>query len=216
MIRIARSVEPSEWHVSPQLGARQERLIDVPRPRELLATVLVESSAAAVDGRLPMHWQPATNQPGHFRVVAQVPLAETTFDQLFNGRSGYRAQYYLSPEEGILFTRELVIGLATAIRAAHGRFPQMPEWHFVETSIHAPHSKVWVFDDQCAFDEAAKDTLNPPRWVASERTRGRRAPLPSHLLLDIKGAFVVPGTDDMWIDDFKLDHACDLFGCGFS
>ena len=75
---------------------------------------------------------------------------------------------------------------------------------------------LWVFDDQQAFDAAEENTLNPPRWVMSERSRGRRVPLPSHLMIDIKGTFIRPGTGDIWVDDFKLDRACDLFRYGFS
>jgi hypothetical protein len=216
MPRLARPVDSSEWAVSEQIGARRDRLLDVPATWDLLRTVVAESNAAALAGRLPVRWQESTDRPGFYRVVAQVPLAEATFDQFFNGRSGYRAQYYLSPEEGIIFNRELVVGLTSAMQAAHGQFPRLPDWHLVETSIRAPHSKVWVFDDQQAFDAAEENTLNPPRWVMSERSRGRRVPLPSHLMIDIKGAFIRPGTGDIWVDDFKLDRACDLFRYGFS
>jgi len=35
-------------------------------------------------------------------------------------------------------------------------------------------------------------------------------------MIDIKGTFIRPGTGDIWVDDFKLDRACDLFRYGFS
>jgi hypothetical protein len=44
-------------------------------------------------------------------------MAET-FDALFNGRSGYRAQYYLSCIEGIAFNATLVGALLDPLKIA--------------------------------------------------------------------------------------------------
>jgi hypothetical protein len=86
----------------------------------------------------------------------------------------------------------------------------------LSASLTAPHAKVWVFDDQEAFDGALPQTLNPERWVANGGNGGRRAPLPSHLCLDVKGAFLHPRTEELFIDESKLDRAWDLFRKGFA
>jgi hypothetical protein len=216
MARPERMVDPNEWKLADSLGPRRERLMNVPTPAELLGSVIAEGMTAAKETRLTITWQESCERPGHFRLWGNVPLTEATFDQLFNGRSGYRAQYYLSPEEGILYNRAIVSGLAPAIMAAFQLRPLHVDWTIVEQSLMAPHSKIWVFKEREAFDEAAPDTVNPSRWVENSATMGRRAPLPRHCCLDIKGAFINPSTGGLFIDDLKLERPCDIFQRGFS
>ena len=45
------------------------------------------------------------------RVNATIPVSQVLFDQLFNGRSGYRAQYCLSVKEGRQYNRAIVDAL---------------------------------------------------------------------------------------------------------
>jgi hypothetical protein len=216
MARLERVVDRNQWILAEALGPRRERLLNVPAPTDLLGSIVAESMTAAEDNRLTIAWQESCERLGHFRLVGQVPLTETNFDQLFNGRSGYRAQYYLSPEEGVLYNRAIISGLAPAIRAAFELRPLQVDWALVEQSVAAPHSKIWVFREREAFEEAAPDTLNPRRWVENSATMGRRAPLPAHRCLDIKGAFVNPDTGALFIDDLKLERPCDIFQRGFS
>ena len=124
LTRLTRIVDETEWDVSDELGSeRAERLRSGPGLAELLNCVVSEATSAAHDGLIGLHWRQSDECPGYFRLVAQVPLGEATFDQLFNGRSGYRAQYYLSPEEGILFNRDLLNGLLPVLMTANERRP---------------------------------------------------------------------------------------------
>jgi len=84
----------------------------------------------------------------------------------------------------------------------------------VDSSWLAPHAKLWVAGDIQAFDEAQADTLNPERWVANGATRGRKAPLPVHGMIELKGTFIEPATSELFIDAAKLDRACDIFNRG--
>jgi len=208
-------VSTEEWCLSEALGERRERLLDVPQPESLLNHLIIESEDAARAGRITLRWEDSTDRPGYFRLVAQIPLNET-LDQFFNGRSGYRAQYYLSPEEGILYNRDTLDRLVPAIATAYEQQPLKIDWKLVEESVRAPHAKVWVFQETVAFDEATPNTLNPPRWVANGATRGRKAPLPSHRMIDVKGTFIQPGTNALFVDDLKLDRAWDLFKRGYT
>jgi hypothetical protein len=80
-----------------------------------------------------------------------------------------------------------------------------------------PHAKIWIVDDQAAFDGAVEGGLQPERWWSREgKKRGCRAPLPAHLMIDLKGAFIDPKTGAFWVDTCKEDRACDLYGKGFS
>lgn len=185
-------------------------------PDALLAEIFKQASEAAQTGRIRLCWQPSCESPGYFRAMAQVPLAETVFDQFFNGRSGYRAQYYLSPEEGVLYNRDVLQGLKTTLSSAYSKVTLPVSLDQVLRSLDGPHSKVWVFEEKAAFDNAAENSLNPPRWVENNGARGRRAPLPDHLMLDIKGAFIHPTSGTLFVDPLKLDRACDLFRKGYT
>jgi hypothetical protein len=122
---MVRAVEPRDWRLSQVLGrARMQRLSDVPRPSELLTSVVSDAASEAGERRVRLKWKDCDDLPGKYsQVVAQIPLSEGIFDQLINGRSGYRAQYYLSPEEGILFNRDLLDGLTPIIRSAYSQEP---------------------------------------------------------------------------------------------
>jgi hypothetical protein len=216
MMRVIRIVDPSIWRLSDALGERRSRLLNTPSPSELLQHTITQAIVASRKGLSQLDWQESCECRGYFRLVAQIPLSETTFDQLFNGRAGYRAQYYLSPEEGVLYNRDILSGLEPALRLAYLRQPLGVDFSLVEKSLRAPHSKIWVFGEQKAFDDAADNTLNPPRWVENDATRGRKAPLPKHFMIDVKGAFIHPASNDLFVDELKLDRACDLFRTGYT
>jgi hypothetical protein len=161
-------------------------------------------------------WKEADEAPGHFRLTAAVPISEGTFDLLFNGRSGYRAQYYLSPEEGVLYNRQIINGLLPVIRTAYDRSNLKVPFRLIEYSLHAPHAKIWVFEDRQAFNEVPEKILNPKRWVENGAQLGRRVPLPSHSTIDLKGAFVSPDMKNLYVDTLKLERPCDLHLKGYT
>jgi hypothetical protein len=214
--RSFRRVSIKDWPVSSVVDVRRQRILSGPDPLSLLSRVVSEAEAAAQAERITAKWQEASECPGYWRVVAQIPLSEPTFDEFFNGRSGYRAQYYLSPEEGILYNRATLDLVREAVLQACGRRGIGASPDLISASLTAPHAKGWVFEDQEAFDRALPQTLNPERWVTNSTDRGRRAPLPSHPCLDVKGAFIHPRTEELFIDESKLDRACDLFRKGYA
>ena len=218
MSRILRMVPREHWILGDKIASRHVRLLDVPTPDALLSEVLREATEAAYGGRICLIWQDSTDTDGQgfFRLEAFIPLSEQVFDQFFNGRSGYRAQYYLSPEEGILFNREVVQGLRESLQVAYARQPLQVELDLILTSIDGPHSKVWVSGNPSAFNSAPENSLNPDRWVKNNAILGRRAPLPDNPRLEFKGVFVHPVTGQFFVDELKLERACDLFSKGYS
>ena len=146
-----RMVGPQTWRLADALGRRLERLLDVPQPEDLIANVADQAREASSEQRTQLTWQESCDCPGYFRIVAQVPLKEITFDQFFNGRSGYRAQYYLSPEEGVLFNRSLIGGLEPVLKLAHSKRPLSVEFGLVEKSLRAPHSNTKSGSDHNFF-----------------------------------------------------------------
>lgn len=214
--RIIRMVERDTWCLSATLGERSTRLLDVPEPEQLIGHVIAEANDAAHKGGVQLDWEGSGERTGFSRLIAQVPLTETTFDQLWNGRSGYRAQYYLSPEEGILFNRDVLDGLLPAISVAYDKQPLTVAFNVVEQSLRAPHSKIWIFEETEAFNEAESETLNPERWVTNNATSGRKTPLPRHYKIDVKGTFLGPGSQELFVGPLKLDRPCDLFNRGYA
>ena len=69
-------------------------------------------------GFMNLRWQPCDDMPEFGRLQTEFQLPEVLFDQFVNGRSGYRAQYFLSPEEGVLFNHDLMHGLDAVIQTA--------------------------------------------------------------------------------------------------
>lgn len=216
MSRILRTVCEAEWLLGKAIAFRHARLLDVPTPDELLTKLLNETSAAVEARKVRLVWQPSTEAPGFFRVEAVIPLGEETFDQFFNGRSGYRAQYYLSPEEGVLFNRDVLQGLKERLTEAFTRQLVPVGLDLVLASIDGPHSKVWVYGEQSPFNNAPEFSLNPRRWVENDACLGRRAPLPTHLSLELKGVFIHASSGRLFVDELKVDRAYDLFAKGYS
>jgi hypothetical protein len=214
--RNIRIVEEAHWLISEVLAHRRARLLQPPAPIALLSEVSDQGKSAAREGEIKLAWREADDFPGYWRLVAKVPLKEETFDQLLNGRSGYRAQYYLSPEEGVLFNYDVLSALAPALEQAFLGASLNVDWQLVRRSLAGPHAKVWVFEEKKAFDEAVSDALNPPRWVGNGATRGRKAPLPDHRSIDVKGTFIDPDSLQFRVDDYKLDRACDIFNKGYT
>ena len=103
-----------------------------------------------------------------------------------------------------------------AMRKAYEMRPIAPRLDQILRSLVAPHAKIWVFNELQAFDQAARDSVNPSRWVENNASRGRRAPLPGHLMLDVKGAFINFSLDDLYVFELKLDRANDIFLRGYS
>lgn len=209
-------VPQEEWALGESIACRHSRLHDVPAADVLLEEVTTQASAAASAKSISLAWQESCESPGFFRVVAQIALTERLFDQFFNGRSGYRAQYYLSPEEGVLYNRDVLQCLKPALTAAYSQRTLGVDMDLVSRSIDGPHSKVWVYGDTAAFNSAPENSLNPRRWVENRAKLGRRAPLPTALSLDIKGAFVHASSFCLFIDELKVDRACDLFRQGYT
>lgn len=218
MARLMRVVPADLWVLSADLDSRRARLVDGIGPEELLHCIAADAQASAERRAIPLCWQESTDEgrAGYFRLSAQVPLTESTFDQLFNGNSGYRAQYYLSPEEGILFNHDVIGALLPSVEASYRHQPLRVPLEFVQRSLQAPHAKIWVFNEIPAFDSAAPNALSPPRWIENNACRGRKAPLPGHLMLDLTGAFINFTINDLYVFELKLSRATDLFLRGYT
>jgi hypothetical protein len=197
-----RMVPQGTWNLDELDDAeRKQRLLDPPPPAELLTAVIGEAMRAANEGMILLRWCPSRNWLGCYRIVAKIPIASLLFDQLFNGRSGYRAQYYLSVEAGHDYNRAIADGLTPAIQEAYSRLSGGFEapWHLVEQSLRGGSSKIWMPKDEEVL-KAAPAALGPPRWAEywqnHELAWGLRLPLPPSPQIDLKGSFIRPGSQE--------------------
>jgi len=165
--------------------------LDAPQPEELIATIVRETMDAAIGGQGCWNLQSGNEMRDCSRAIAVIPLSPNTFDALFNGRSGYRAQYYLSSAEGIRFNRMLVRSLIEPIKAIFDIDPRRQDWNSVKLSIEGPWSKVWVHGDSKPFADAPDGQFRPRRWAnRAEGSIWLRAPLPASPAVEIKGTWI--------------------------
>ncbi len=212
-----------DWNLDQldDLG-RRDRLMDPLPPTELLESINVEATKSAARGDICLKWKEAEQSPGHFRLETKIPLSQCIFDQLFNGRSGYRAHYYLSPETGTVFNQAVIDGLRPALQSAFGQTPEClaMDWDKIEASLKGCQSKIWIADDWAAFMRLDQ-VLRPSRWVEYWNSQideaiGLCAPLPEEPLIDLKGAYVDPHSGEEWPNPRKIHRARQIFQSGWT
>ncbi|MGL3214042.1 hypothetical protein [Bradyrhizobium sp. BR 1433] len=210
-----RSVPTSDWDLTNLNDVeRRIHLLEEVSGDDLISGLTTAAKKAAGEGQADFEWQRAADTeapPNTFRIVSQIPLPERFFDQLFNGRSGYRAQYYLSPQEGEAFNRRIIDALESEL-AHPASITLGVSRSLIARSFMGAYSKIWVANEREAFDAAPSGRLMPPQWRCCAG-RGTRLPLASHL--DIKGTFIQPDETE-WVDPLKLGRAIDLHTRGYT
>lgn len=212
--RQMRIVDALEWDLTAMRDqSRMHRLNSAPEPEALIISVADQAKRWGSSGHVS--WDPGKNgMVGHRRAKAVLPLTAETFDALINGRSGYRAQYYLSCLEGAAFNLSLVAALLPALEAAlEGDEDQgAKRW-----SLCGPWSKIWVYGDSAPFMEAPAGEFQPRRWIQeSPASVWLRAPLPAEPAIDIKGTWISDPGGRHKLDPDKADRDCCLHDKGFA
>jgi hypothetical protein len=187
-----------------------------PKPDDLIAVIEREAMGAALSGKGSWEWQDGTSMLGCGRALVVIPICRDTFDALFNGRSGYRAQYYLSPVEGARFNGMLVKALLEPIERIYDLHPYR-SWDCVKRSIEGPWSKVWVYGDSGPFADSPDGEFRPRRWAErADQSIWLRAPLPAFSAIDVKGTWISDVDGHYEQDPDKADRADCLWERGFA
>ena len=192
-----RTVPVEDWDLaSLKDDSRKSLLLSSISPHKLIEMIADEGIRAAIQKTVHLRLVEATCSPGYWRAEAKFQLSTDTFDLFFNGRMGYRAQYYLSVKEGRCFNRLVVDKLTLAFgqgstAAACGIASQ---WSQIEASLNAEHSKIWIAGDWAAFC-GEPHVLRPDNWVQSwnasnDKPIGLAAPCPNPANIELKGSFV--------------------------
>src|SRR5258705_8265307 len=196
-----------KYNLSP---GRVAHLDSAPSSDDLLDEVVREIRANA--DRTEFCWQPGKSMVGCFRVGASMPCTAPVYDWLFNGPTGYRAQYYNSEQDGEAFDRALVDG-AAALLINSISWPDFDAstGDLGKLSLRGFQSKLG-FDDK-AFKGAPPRELLIDRWV--KNTGGAdvmnvRAPRPEKPVLTFWGTWVRAATQRCEFDESKKDRATDV------
>jgi hypothetical protein len=126
-VRISRD----EWIFNLQLD-RRLHLNSSPDAEQLIDSIAAEVRLHITG--LKLRWEPATENPGYYRIRATIPCSRSIYDWLFNGPCGYRAHYYSSQQSGEWFNRTFVEKIASEIRASE-------TWQ----SFDEPHSRLETY-----------------------------------------------------------------------
>jgi hypothetical protein len=218
MLTIA-SPEPGDWLLASAVDAnRRDALVGhAPPAREVLRLFADEALAAAERGRIELEWIEACDPdapPGHFRIEATVPLSTEVYDLFFNGRTGYRAAYWVSVFDGMLFNIAALRAAEPAIRRTYERGPVAVSWETVRTTLLGEHSKLWTAEAGTEFVPEKSGLLIPPRWRERAGSGvGTCLPVPRRPGVEVKGTFTqVDG--NAWLDPCKADRHLRLHRIG--
>jgi hypothetical protein len=211
------AVPVADWRLAETVGAsRRVRLLEEAPPLEKLIADLTDAALAeARAGTLYVHWIQACDKPGFFRLEAAFRVSVELFDWLFNGRTGYRAAYWLSAQHGMLFNAAALCAVEPAIRLAweNGRLAA-PCWERLRASLLGQDSKIWVTNDSLYFRSECRGKLLPARWAETDGV-GTCLPMPGQPGVDIKGTFH-DAEGERWLTELKADRHERLHQRGFT
>lgn len=207
------AVPEQDWKLDAAVDDARRRLLLSPLPPEnLIDQIAGEAAIEATRKSVCAYWKEASDRKGWWRLEAAVPLTAAVFDLFFNGRMGYRAQYYLSVGAGRSLNRYLVDRLIPVIKkaSATSKWSFPVGWSHAERSLNGPHSKIWIVGDWAAFLHEP-EAIKPDRWVnywknCKHKPLGLAAPLPDDPMLDLKGTFVCTETGEPWLPNSKRDR----------
>jgi len=210
------AVSPLEWDLQSMRDSnRMRRLLHPPDCEFLVASVA--RYAQENDGDIQFCWETAVENTGYQRIVAEIPVKIETFDTLFNGRTGYRAQYYLSAEQGAEFNRTLVKALIEPITRTLKMVRFAVPLEIARASMLGRWSKIWVARDGAVFSAALQGEFRPRRWarVNPVDSMALRAPLPERPTIDLKGTWIRPQDGDQWLSPDKANRDQRLYERGY-
>ena len=151
--------------------------------------------------------------------VFSLSISREAFDAFYNSPAGYRAQYLLSPNAGLVANLELVNRLEERLlkAAAQACIPELQAIN-LRRSLSATSCKVWVHEDDFPFQSLTTD-LAVATWTAAAAAGEEKAkwalcaPLGSRI--QVKGALLDPTGNEV-VPWKKILRRCEIHHFGFS
>jgi hypothetical protein len=191
------TVAAADWRIADSVCAvRRHRLLEgAPSPEDLITIFAEAAMDEAMARSVGVSWCEAGDVPGYSRVEATICLTAEHFDWLFNGRTGYRAAYWLSVQDGRRFNDLLLQAIEPTFEVAWSVAERPVPWDHARRSLLGGDSKLWAPErkllapDECE-DWGDYDRLVPKRWCESRWNDGTRLPLPCPPRIEVKGTFI--------------------------
>jgi len=201
---------PEDWHLNSVIGRYPGRISNL-QSAPAFETIVEMLTNAFVQSIYRNECRFATDKRDDWRAVVQFPVLPQLYDLFFNARTGYRAQYWISPENGesknahcIARIKRHLWGLPDHFDAREIVYERgMPEQDvgsrsvsrdFFQQSFDNQSAKIWIcerhirgvegFHTDTPIEGAGR--LGVKRWAA-------QAPLPPPhygTWLDLKGGYL--------------------------
>ena len=222
MTKPLATVPVTDWRIADSVcPARRHRLLEgAPSPEGLITIIADAAMHEAMAASLDISWCEACKAPGYFRVEAIVYLTAEQFDWLFNGRTGYRAAYWLSVDDGRRFNDALIRVIESAFEVAWSGAERPVGWDHARCSLLGRDSKLWAPEKKLFAPKECEDwgdhnLLVPKRWCDDKYNDGTRLPLPCPPRIEVKGTFI-DSAGGVWLSAKKARrHEC-LHEMGFT
>lgn len=205
------------------------RVLDAADPPEALVVALSKALEKALDcDEMRIGVDSVGNQFDECRVTIQFKVEVELYDWCFNGRTGYRAQFWISPDAGLAFNAEVTRAFRGVL---DGRLPERVEARrivatftggvsreeedvgsmtaardFVHHSLEPNASKLWICERLIRRDRGKLSDIGFPTLSAAER--GPKLGVPrwasaTHVKTGQTGEGVrapYPSPEDAWLD----------------
>jgi hypothetical protein len=198
------SASIDEWVIGLADNDERYTLLMNERPtHEIIGAVSSDLGSQVASGAVSPILEAAQSNSNYERFSATVRLSETTFDILMNGRSGYRAQFYVGLEIGRRFNRLLIDSMLPSLeRAWETNRDDTGDWPLALRSLTHDTAKIWAEMDISAVRGQPK--LNAKMWrLNCEETeasdRGLRLFSTKPPTIEVKGAWVSQHSTEIWV-----------------
>jgi hypothetical protein len=156
----------------------------------------------------------STRLKGLRRASFLLEVPQETYDLFFNSLFGYRAQYAISPESGMLANRKLIDRLAGRL-IEYASSHESASAHDMTTSLAATDAKVWILESEVEAQMWSADpAIHYQPWEsATKNGAGLLAPIGSKL--EVKGGWLDP-SGRVQRDPSKATRGDDIHAVGYS
>jgi hypothetical protein len=193
-----KAVSEDIWTISDEVTPNiRAEILEAVEPRWLIectAKKAEEASTAQSKERCVAFYEEYTKDKSHKRSCVFIAIDDPKlFNQLFNGRCGYRAMYYQCPDLGRYYNQLLSSSIAKVLNKE-------------DTSLSAITTKVWPFYELTYI----KNGLLIERW---KNKMGANIFCPQRPAMIIKGGFISENGHE---EDFKPHRSQQIHNEGFS
>ena len=209
-------VPPEEWRLDSCIGReRRARLSNT--PFEAISEQIAEVASCA-----GIAMESLDDHPGSNRARVGIELPAELVDLFHNGATGYRAQFYLSPDLGEAANRHILNRLLGPITEwGQG----LADWQAIGASLRHTDAKVWIREGTWFEDSKEEDLhLTVLRWRDNAEKMTKWPRFEPHwarvtpkreTILEIKGG-CVDGSGKPQEIVLKPDRAVELNEHGFT